>query len=530
MAFGPEQGGELDFKRNFGGGNQFWRHGLGFFDAKLNNDLPKGVSATYVAKRLYVPTARKVKVSLGSDDGFRLFLNGSEIASKQVDRSLAADQDEITLELAAGVDTLVFKIVNTGGDAGFYFRTERRAEELTGDLVAALVPEKARWEELGKRAERAWRLTFSPGYRARVESVAGIEKRIGDVKAMVPLTMVMKELPAPRATFVLTRGQYDHPDKSRPVQRGIPPALGTLPDGASADRLGLAQWMTSSENPLVARVAVNRLWDQLFGRPIVESPEDFGTQGLPPVHRELLDWLAVEFMENGWSQKKLLRTIVLSATYRQSSRVTPALLEKDPYNRLLARGPRYRMDAEAIRDAALAASGLLSRKIGGPSVYPIQADMSGVTPINKVTTQWTPSGGEDRYRRGLYTYWRRTAPFAMFATFDSPSRECCIVRRQRTNTPIQALSGLNDPGLFDLARGLAKRALAEGGPDDRARIAFGFRCCTARTPAKDEVDLLEKELVREREHYRKGKGDPELSAWTVIANILLNLDETLSKE
>ncbi len=336
-----------------------------------------------------------------------------------------------------------------------------------------------------------------------------------------------KEVPSTR---LRVRGSFENVGEK--VSAGVPASLHAWPEGAPLNRLGLARWLVGDENPLVARVAANRLWDQLMGRPLVESPEDFGTQGQPPLHRELLDWLAVEFMENGWSQKKLLRTIVLSATYRQSSRLTPALLEKDPYNRLHARGPRHRLDAEPIRDVALTASGLLSRKIGGPSVYPVQADMSGVTPINKVSTQWTPSAGEDRYRRGLYTYWRRTAPFAAFATFDAPSRECCTVKRQRTNTPLQALSGLNDPGFFDLARGLARRAIAEGGADDRSRIAYAFRCCTARTPVKDEIDLLEKELGREREHYRngKGKGDAELSAWAIVANILLNLDETMSQE
>jgi hypothetical protein len=234
----------------------------------------------------------------------------------------------------------------------------------------------------------------------------------------------------------------------------------------------------------------------------------------------------------------------MTAAYRQSSKLTPASYERDPYNRLLARGPRFRMEAEMIRDHMLAACGLLSTKSGGPSVFPLQADTSGVVAINKVDTAWAPSPGEDRYRRGIYTHWRRTAPFAAFAVFDAPSREVCCVRRPRTNTPLQALTAMNDPAFFDASRGLARRILSEGGDDERGRIAYGFRLCTSRKPAADEVDVLEKALQRELEHFRKDKASakavfkgteapkdlPEAAAWTLIANVLLNLDETVTKE
>jgi uncharacterized protein DUF1553/uncharacterized protein DUF1549/cytochrome c len=358
------------------------------------------------------------------------------------------------------------------------------------------------------------------------------------------LVLHEKPLKEPPSTVVRIKGGFTNVGEK--VTAGVPASLHPIPEGKPANRLGLAHWLVSEENPLVARVVVNRFWGEIFGRPIVESPEDFGTQGLPPTHPELLDWLATEFVRLGWSMKAIQKTIVLSAAYRQSSRVAPALAERDPLNRLLARGPRFRMEAEMIRDGMLAASGLLSRKVGGPSVFPLQCDMSGVVAINKVDTSWAPSDGEDRYRRGLYTHWRRTAPYAAFMAFDAPSREGCTVRRQRTNTPLQALSALNDPAFFDAARGLAKRILSEEKDDLRARAAYGFRLCTARRPDPLEVDRLTRAFEVERGHFAKdpkaaraifkGAKAPEerelvdAAAWTMIANVLLNLDETMTKE
>jgi mono/diheme cytochrome c family protein len=352
--------------------------------------------------------------------------------------------------------------------------------------------------------------------------------------------LVLQEKPGtePPSAHVRIKGGFVN--RGEKVTAGVPASLHPLPAGAFPNRLALARWLVSEENPLVARVVVNRFWGEFFGLPIVESPEDFGTQGLAPTHPELLDWLATEFVRLGWSPKALHRTIVLSAAYRQSSRVTPALLDRDPLNRLLTRGPRFRMEAEMIRDTLLAASGLLSRKIGGPSVFPLQADTSGVIAINKVDTSWAPSDGEDRHRRGLYTHWRRTAPFAAFAVFDAPSRECCSVRRPRTNTPLQALTGLNDPGFFDAARGLARRIMARDG-DVRARAEYGFRCAVSRRPEAGEVDVLvnvfEKERVRFLHSQAAAKAvlksslaPADLAAWTMVANVLLNLDETITKE
>ena len=379
-------------------------------------------------------------------------------------------------------------------------------------------------------------------YKPLTEPLLALYAELDTLDVATALVLQEKKGDEPPSTYFRIKGGYTN--KGDKVQAAVPASLHPLPAGRPLNRLGLAYWLVDGDNPLTSRVVVNRFWGEFFGRPLLESPEDFGTQSLPPVHPELLDWLATEFMAKGWSMKAIHRTIVLSATYRQSSRLLPGAFDRDPYNRLLARGPRFRMEAEMIRDAMLAAAGLLSEKVGGPSVFPLQADTSGVVAINKVDTAWKPSPGEDRYRRGLYTHWRRTAPFAAFAVFDAPSRECCIVRRPRTNTPLQALTAMNDPAFFDASRGLARRILAEGGSGDRARLAYGFRLCTSRKPADDEVDVLERALGREREHFRaapaaaaavfKGTDAPadpvEAAAWTLIANILINLDETVTKE
>ena len=303
--FGPESDGTLDLAKNFGGGNQAWRFDAAFKDAQVN-PLADGVNASYVARRIFSPTARKVEVALGSDDGFRLFLNGKEVASNRIDRAAAPNQDKATLDLVAGTNVVVFKIVNTGGDAGFYWRALDRADELAGDLTAALLPAGARSPALAKRLHEGWRSSFSPEHRLRRERVAGLETRLAELDKKTPQTMVMQELATPRQTFVLKRGEYDKPDQKRPVERAIPTALSKLPDGAPKNRLGLAQWLVAPENPLVARVAVNRWWEMLFGTGLVRSNEDFGLQSEWPSHPELLDWLAVALRERARRLDELL--------------------------------------------------------------------------------------------------------------------------------------------------------------------------------------------------------------------------------
>lgn len=301
-------------------------------------------------------------------------------------------------------------------------------------------------------------------------------------------TPVLRELAATdqRETFVHQSGNFRNLGER--VMAGVPTAFHPLPEGAPANRLGLAQWITSDENPLTARVTVNRLWARLFGKGIVATEEDFGIQGEPPTHPQLLDWLATEFVRGGWDVKAMLTTMVTSATYQQTSDVTPDRLEADPDNSLLSRGPRFRLSAEMLRDQALAASGLLSAKMGGPPVMPWQPD--GIWQVVYSSKQWETSPGEDRYRRALYTLWRRTSPYPSMTTFDAPSGETCTIRRIRTNTPLQALVTLNDPTLMEAAQHLAGRSSQVGGSSAAERLDHIFRSVLSRPPSEREIDRL----------------------------------------
>ena len=372
----------------------------------------------------------------------------------------------------------------------------------------------------------------SPLLKPAREALAAARKALADLQ--IDSTLVMKERPSnePPSFQLRVRGSFSA--AAERVSARTPGALHPFREDQPVNRLGLARWLVDADNPLVARVAVNRLWEQIFGRGLVETSEDFGAQGSPPTHRELLDWLATEFVAKGWSQKAIIREILLSAAYRQSSAVTPELAERDPYNRLLARGPRVRMEAEMVRDAALAASGLLSPKMFGPSVFPLQPD--GIWNMPYSSDKWTTSSGEDRYRRSLYTFWRRTSPYPSFMTFDATSREYCTVRRVRTNTPLQALTLLNDPASFEAARALAGRMIAAGG-DRRSRAAFGLTLVLSRAAKPAELDRLVSMYEQDLNHYggripypTPSAASAELAAWTMVANVLLNLDEAVTKE
>jgi len=361
--------------------------------------------------------------------------------------------------------------------------------------------------------------------------------------------MVMSEMEKPRETFILARGDYRN--KTEKVTPGVPAVLPPLPKDAPPNRLTLAKWLVDPHHPLTARVAVNRYWQLYFGHGLVKTLEDFGSQGEPPVNQELLDWLATEFIRTGWDIKAMQKLIVTSAAYRQSSKVTPALLEKDPENRLLARGPRFRLPAETVRDNALAIGGLLNDEIGGPSVLPYHpkglweemAFGDGFT-----AQEYVQGKGKDLYRRSMYTFWKRTVPPPTLVTFDAPDREKCVARRPLTNTPLQALILMNDPTYVEAARALAGRALREGGSDANSRIAYAFRLATARKPSAEEVRVLGNLLKQQLAHYRADKkavdqllhvgesasdaklDQAELAAWTTVTSAILNLDETITKE
>ncbi len=383
----------------------------------------------------------------------------------------------------------------------------------------------------------------APKLKAVRDQLAEARKSADAFKKEIPTTLVMQERAEPRETHVLMRGNFLSPAEK--VTPGVPAVLPPLPPGQPANRVTLARWLVSPENPLTARVTVNRFWEQIFGRGLVETVEDFGTQGERPTHPELLDWLAGEFVRQNWDMKAMLRLIVTSSTYRQSSRSTPELIERDPYNRLYARGPRFRVPAETVRDIALEAGGLLSPKIGGPSVFPYQPD--GIWTQIYSDDHWDVSKGGDKYRRGIYTFWRRTSPYPAFVSFDAPSRELICPRRQRSDTPLQALTTLNDPSFVEAAQALARRVMKASTGNIGADAVYAFRLCVARSPRPKEtkrlVALYEQELGRFKQDRAAAEklatGDlgkpPEglsvekLAAWTVIANVLLNLDETITK-
>lgn len=345
-----------------------------------------------------------------------------------------------------------------------------------------------------------------------------------------------------RDTRVLKRGDFLKPTK--PVQPGVPAYLNPLSDKGGS-RLALANWLVARDAPTTARVFVNRVWQAYFGTGLVSTSEDFGLQSEKPSHPELLDWLAVEFMDKGWSVKELHRLIVRSATYRQSSKVTPELYARDQYNRLLARAPRLRVEGEIVRDIALHASGLLNPKVGGPSLFTPAPSFLFVPPASYGPFNWIEVSGPDKYRRALYTFRRRSTPYPVFTNFDVPNGDASCVKRSRSNTPLQALTLLNETIFMDCARALAGRTVKEGGPTDEDRVAFAFRCCTSRPPAADERAALLKLLTAQRERIKKGEvnaselatgkkdgqGDfTDAAAYTVVARVLLGLDETITKE
>ncbi|MBO0719614.1 MAG: DUF1549 domain-containing protein [Blastocatellia bacterium] len=440
------------------------------------------------------------------------------------------------------------------------------------------IPASARTSKQAEELADQFRST-SPLFKPERERIAQLKKDLNALGIVTALVMQERASTDPPSTYFHERGSFLN--KGEKVGAALPTALNPAPQTAPLNRLNLARWLVSEDNPLTARVTVNRFWEQIFGIGIVETSEDFGTQGSPPSHPELLDWLAIEFMHptwgeresgrageresggaksdsansptpslshspalSGWSMKRLIRLIVTSAAYRQDSSVKPELLERDPYNRLLAHGPRFRMEAEMIRDMSLAASGLLSRKIGGPSVFPYQPEGIWNNPYS--SEKWIISKGGDRYRRGIYTFARRSSPYPAMMTFDATSREYCTVRRVRTNTPLQALTMLNDETAMEAARALAMRMIASGGKSIEEQITYGLRSCVARMPAEKEVarlvELYRQQLSYFRSHQAEAaeiKGGlavsennstEELAAGTMLANVMLNLDETLTKE
>jgi mono/diheme cytochrome c family protein len=490
----------------------------------------------------------------GKAAGLRLYLNGAP-AAIDVARDTLTGPIATDAPLRLGSRALGKPFVGQIDDLRFYNHALRpeQIEQLAIHYTTRVILSGV----IGKRSKdqaadvRDYFLSYAApdALRATYAELKRLTKERDDFQKRIPTTMVMAEMKKPRDSFVLVRGDYRN--QTEKVQPGVPAMLPPLPKDAPLNRLTLAKWLVDPGHPLTSRVAVNRFWQMYFGYGIVKTQEDFGVQGELPVHPELLDWLATEFVRTGWDVRAMQRLIVTSATYRQSSKVTPALLERDPENRLLARGPRVRLPAELIRDTALAAAGLLNDAVGGPSVLPYQPpglweEMAFGEGFSG--QRYEQSHGKDLYRRGMYTLWKRTVPPASLATFDAPSREKCAARRALTNTPLQALVLLNDPTYVEAARGLAQRALLEGGKDEKGRIVYAFRLATARKPERKEIAVLRQLLHGRLTWYRKdlpsalkllSVGESprdkrldasELAAWTTVASVILNLDETITKQ
>ncbi|HAX42577.1 MAG TPA: DUF1553 domain-containing protein [Bryobacteraceae bacterium] len=490
----------------------------------------------------------------GRAAGLRLFVDGKPVALDVVQDTLPEGfRVEAPLTIGAAKAGAPFK--GRIDDLRFYDRPlgEGEVEQLAVRYPVEVVlatPGKRNRETAGALRDYYLKHEAPEQFREAYRELLALREERIDLVEEIPTVMVMDEAETPRDTYVLGRGDYTQ--KGEKVLPGVPAMLPPLPSGEKANRLTLARWLTSPEHPLTARVAVNRYWQMLFGFGIVKTSEDFGSQGEPPVHQELLDWLAVEFVESGWDVKGLIRLIVTSAAYQQQSQVTPELLERDPENRLLARGPRRRLPAEMVRDNALAASGLLVKTIGGPSVLPYQPPgLWEELAFGEAFTaqEYEQDHGDKLYRRAMYTFWKRTAPPASLVTFDAPDREKCTSRRAVTNTPLQALVTLNDPTYVEAARHLAARVLSDvSARNDDMRLRKAFQLVTARLPQAQELRVLRGALAHQVGAYQRDPeaarallavGEkpaeaaieaPRLAAWTNICTILLNLDESVTKE
>ena len=539
-----------------------WEQQTHWVDEQIHNDISGENSATYLFRNIASTTQQKAFLYIGSNDAVKVWMNGTELLAKNVQRDVAPDQEQVQINLKPGNNALLLKVVNYSGPSGFYFRLESAPPMVPANIVdIAGTPrgerETAQTENIRDYYRRNITLDKTVNENAK-RAFADLKTVFADLSEVqgkrnaldgeLTTTLVMQERTEPRGAYILGRGEYQNREEQ--VYPQTPAVLPALPEDAAANRLTLAEWLVHPEHPLTARVAINRFWQNVFGTGIVKTSEDFGTQGIPPVHPELLDWLATEFIASGWDVQGLLKMMLTSATYRQRTHVTAEKLERDAENALLSRGPRYRLDAETVRDNALAVSGLLYKKVGGPSVKPPQPDglwkAVGFTGSN--TDTFVKDTGADKvYRRSLYTFWKRTAPPPQMNILDAPSREACTSRRERTNTPMQALMLMNDPQFFEAARSFAEQTLKNGGETPEARIAYLFETATSRLPKPKEETLL---LETFHAHYQELKADPEtakalitvgetppdetldaveVAAWTMIANLILNLDEVLNK-
>jgi len=482
-----------------------------------------------------------------------MWLNGSVVLARNVKRTFRKyDADKVAVELEKGENRVLIKFANYGTSKDHKFSFELlddQAADLARDAAAALAQPAEKRTDAQKAALRErYRRDHWPEWTALSRQRADLRGREKVLLDKVPTTLIFKERATPREAYILKRGEYDK--RGEKVVRGLPGALPTPAKDLPMNRLGLSKWLLDPTHPLTARVAVNRFWQQCFGTGIVKTSEDFGLQSQPPSHPELLDYLATQFIEDGWDVKKLMKRLVMTATYRQTSKMTPDLVRRDPDNRLYARGPRYRLDAEMVRDQILFVSGLLVEQMGGASVKPPQPEglweAVGYTGSNTYRFVRDPEP-EKVFRRSMYIFWKRTSAPPQMTLFDAPSREACIARRERTNTPLQALFLMNEPQCFEAARHFAEKAMKDGGTTPEERAAWMFRRALLRAPSPQDVADLVAVYKAQRETYDKDPesakkavavGDlpadaalpaPELAAWTLAANVILNLDEFVNK-
>ena len=545
--FGHEQG--VDLEAAYEDGRMKWSLVVNGYPENKAVRLPGNVAATYLYRKIVSPTKRELTLKLGSNDAVKAWVNGEVVHDKNIQRGLTVGEDAVRIHLNEGDNELLLKFVNYGNEYSFSFG---RADEQYGEFALPLMlsltkPEGERSDIDNGRITRHYRLTFDEEWRTLDAQLAKLTAEKAEVEKAVPTAMVMAEMADPRETKLLIRGQYDQPGDV--VLAKTPQALPPMPTQDGVTRLDFANWLMDEQHPLTARVTVNRFWQRYFGQGIVESAEDFGSQGAWPTHPRLLDWLATEFVRSGWDVQHMHRLIVTSAAYRQQSQMRPELQERDPKNLLLARGPRYRLDAEVVRDNALAISGLLNGKVGGPSVKPYQPE--GIWEevaygANFTAQRFKQDEGDKVYRRSMYTFWKRQAPPPNMMIFDAPNRETCVVRRARTNTPLQALALMNDPQFVEAARVLAEDVMQKS-DNIEERITLAFCKATARPPEEKELSVLARIYESQLNDFKANPEDAknfisvgerpvnenldpvELGAWTMVMNTILSLDETISK-
>lgn len=542
--FGPETEASIDLSSSFDG--KSWEKADHSDREAVNLDLPEN-SALYLHRTLTSASAQSVALSLGSDDGIKVWLNGKELLANNARRGVAADQESVTLPLVQGENHFLLKINNAGGGSGFYFHI--RGSGLPEEIIEVVrIARDQRTDDQTAQLEAYYLQNVSPQGLALDEEIQDLQKKRRQVQDAVVTCMIMQDMEDPRKTYVLNRGHYASPITNEVIEPNVPSVLPPLPEDAPSNRLALARWLVDPQHPLTARVTVNRYWTMLFGTGLVDTVADFGTRGSWPSHPNLLDWLARDFIDNGWDIKRTLKQIVMSATYRQSSRTTSEHMEKDPENRLLSRAPRLRLQAEFVRDNALAISGLLNGKVGGPSTKPYQPPNIWNEVSLDGNLRYERDSGEELYRRGMYIYWKRSAPMPSMMAFDAPTREKCLIDRQRTNTPLQALVTLNDVQFVESARLFARRILAEGGDTFRSRLDRAFLIATARPADELRHRVLRGFFEEQKQRFEAsprqaeellGFGEhpsaeripmAEQAAWTLVANAILNLDEVLVRE